>query len=111
MKVSKLSLTNLIAPAVLSFLQYFIIFLMIHAGSSVTREAEHTSVVVGRLMTKSDDNAVSLANFLSQIKSRDLNVRNTLFKINWNILLAVSAVEIVCGSESDERLFRLYQQS
>lgn len=90
MKSSKLVITNIIAPSILSGLQYFIMFLMVRAGSSLTDEAEQTSHVVGRLMSNGNADSQEFCKLLSLTKSRNLIVKNVFFEINWNVLLAVN---------------------
>lgn len=66
--------------------------IMSHSGSSTTKEAENTSIIVSRIISERQ-NGSDLAGwktFLSLIGTRNLNLQNVFFKINWNILLGVS---------------------
>lgn len=65
---------------------------MAHVGSSTTEEAEKTPVILARIMSQTHEasNMACLRNLLSQIRTRNLNLQNELFRINWNIILGVS---------------------
>lgn len=63
------------------------------SGSDLTKEAENTSVIISKIMNELDYSEVHKAEFIFLItltKSRNINVQNILFVINWNMLLAVS---------------------
>lgn len=82
--------SSIIAPGILSILQYYILILMGHYGYSTSQEAEETSTVVGRLMQSLDTDQKDFQNFLLLTKTRNLNLQNSLFVCNWNVLVAVS---------------------
>jgi hypothetical protein len=64
-----------------------------YCGSKATDEAKQTRILVGKFMNQAEVDKKfqnSLNNFLSQSQTRDLNLQNVFFRINWNILVAVS---------------------
>lgn len=70
-----------------------VIIIILNAGSSLTEEAEKTGVIISKLVNESKCDLLQKVDFLffmAQIKSRNLNVQNFMFKINWNVLLCVS---------------------
>lgn len=71
---------------------------MAHAGSSTTKEAEKTAIIVGRIMNNLNSDCADFDRFLSQIRIRNLHLQNVFFKINWNVLLAVSRKIVFVGN-------------
>lgn len=70
--------------------QHFINFCMLYSGASTTKEATKTSIIVGRIMNQIRNDRADFQYFLSQIQTRNLNLQNIFFNINWSVLLAVS---------------------
>lgn len=73
-------------------LHYGIKTLIAFAGSSTTKEAEKTLVLVIQLigMTNSDKELKTDLNFLLiQMHSRNKNLKNNFFIINWKLILTV----------------------
>lgn len=63
----------------------------IWAGSSTTKSALLTAVILsGALSDINETQMLEFIYFTAQIRSRNLNIQNFLFVINWNVLLAVS---------------------
>ena len=63
----------------------------VYSANSVTAEAKKMSPIIGKLMSEcSRDDYFELKKFLSQIQTRNLNIQNIFFKINWNLLVVVS---------------------
>jgi hypothetical protein len=66
--------------------------LTVYPGVQATSEAERTSVVLGKMMSECDyERFFVLQKFLTQIQTRNLNIQNIFFKINWNVVLTVSS--------------------
>lgn len=78
--------------------QYFMKISMAHAGSSTTKEAGKTAIIVGRIMNNLNSDCADFDRFLSQIRIQNLHLQNVFFKINWNVLLAVSRKIIFVGN-------------
>lgn len=73
-------------------LHYGIKTLVAYAGSSTTKEAEKTLILVTKLigMTNSDKELKTDLNFLLiQMRSRNKNIRNNFFIINYKLILTV----------------------
>lgn len=73
-----------------ALLQYIQAVVMVHAGNITTKEAQKTQSIVARLMNKPGYDVDDYKTFLSQMRTRDLNLQNIFFVVNWNVLLAVS---------------------
>lgn len=86
----------LLPHAIVMVYQYIKSVTMAYAGSSTTHEAEKTSAILARIMsqTHEESNVEVLRNLLSQIGTRNLNLQNALFRINWNIILGVSSKNV-----------------
>lgn len=80
---------TLLPHALLISYQFFVKSLLVHSGSSTTKEAARSSIIIGRIMNEQDADVAELKTFLTQIRIRNLDLQNVFFKINWNILLAV----------------------
>lgn len=84
----------------IGFTFYLIILVLLaKAGSDLTKEAENTAVVISQnineLECRGDLNELKRMEFISfmlQIRSRNLHIGNTLFNINWNVLMIVSII-------------------
>ena len=71
-----------------------LIVLTIYAGSALTKEAEKTTLVINCSIAEvelTEAQKIDFVFFMSQIRSRNLNVQNIFFKINWRTLMAVSS--------------------
>lgn len=58
------------------------------AGSSLTRKADDTKIVVATMINEEeidDSKKIDFIFFNTQVQSRNMSVQNDLFKINWNI--------------------------
>lgn len=67
-------------------------------GSSLTSEASKTVTVFSKFMATANFNHTQkqdLMFLVSQLRSRKVDVRNFLFNINWNVILAVKFDETV----------------
>lgn len=65
---------------------------VIYAGSSATNEAERTKTNFRKAVNESilnDSEKINFLYFMSQLRARNVNLENALFKINWNVLLTV----------------------
>lgn len=65
----------------------------VYAGNSLTKEAEATAAIVSKFMHEFTQNECEKLDFIysiNHLKSRNLNVENFLFVIDWKILLVVS---------------------
>lgn len=71
-------------------LQYFMKLIVVYSASKTTAEAKKTSIIVARLMNDCDDKETfGYSKFLSQIQTRNLNIQNVFFVINWSLLVMV----------------------
>lgn len=71
---------------------YLLEFIMAFAGSSVTKAAQETLVVMTKILNNSsldEDFALPMQHFVSRVNCRNLKVQNCFFKIDWIILLQV----------------------
>jgi hypothetical protein len=83
----------LIFNGIAFFVYIFFKITAISAGSSTTKEGLKSQTLFSQVL--SDDNLdemqkLDLVCFMTQIKSRDLNLQNDLFRINWSVLMTVS---------------------
>jgi hypothetical protein len=65
---------------------------VVHAGSRTTRAGVKAQADFSRILNRkptSNDEKLELVHVLMQMKLRNLNFENNLFKINWNVLIAV----------------------
>lgn len=70
-----------------------LIVAIVLAGSYVTREAKATPKIMSTAIDSSEAQQFILAAFMAQTRSRDLNIHNFLFVINWNAFLVVRVQE------------------
>lgn len=73
--------------------QLLVVVGVICAGSYTTKEAENTKIIIGKVISETvlnDSEKINFMYLMSQLRSRNLNLENVLFKINWNVLLTVS---------------------
>lgn len=69
-----------------------LVFGVVHFASSLKREAKNTSKALSQATVNSqfsDSEKLDFIYFMSQLKSRNLKIRNILFELDWNILTAV----------------------
>jgi mannitol/fructose-specific phosphotransferase system IIA component len=80
------------------FLFYLLVQIaVVHAGSKTTNEARKTSVIFSQIINNlnpNDSMKTDFIFFIGQANSRDLNLQNKLFLINWSTLVTVS-----CGCD------------
>jgi hypothetical protein len=65
----------------------------VYFGDSTTKTAQTGTEILGRFMSTkhfSDKEKLNLMFVMSQLRSRNVCIQNTLFKINWSVLLTVS---------------------
>lgn len=63
------------------------------AGSSVTRNAKETLVIMSQILTDFDlhkDLETNMQNLIIRYSCRNLEIQNELFSINWKLLANVS---------------------
>lgn len=103
---------SLLPHLILIALQYFYKAFAVVSGSRTTAEAEKTSKIISRIMNDcSVEETYEFKKFLMQVQTRNLNIRNVFFSINWNVLLTVSTFRIVCEyNEKNIMNFRQHQQ-
>lgn len=68
---------------------------IIYAGSTLTSEAQLFNILVAKAVNKTPKNEQQRNDFVyfaSQSRSRNLNIQNFLFVINWNVLVAVNSI-------------------
>lgn len=69
-------------------------FFMAHCGSSTTKEAERSLVIVSKLADRIDEldfkAIVDLNLLINQMRARNKNLENIFFAINYKLVLAVS---------------------
>lgn len=67
---------------------------MASTGSKLTAEADMTGIIVSKMLIEISEEDKRRRNdfvyFMTQIKARNVNVQNFMFRINWNVVLAVS---------------------
>lgn len=66
---------------------------IVKSGNDLTEEAEMTSLLVSKIMNEfehSESQKINFIFFMTQAKTRQINVQNQMFAINWQLLLAVS---------------------
>lgn len=71
----------------------FLQMAVVHAGSKTTNEACETIVIFSQIINNTNPTELQKADFsyfIGQAKSRDLNLQNSLFIINWKTLVTVS---------------------
>lgn len=86
-----ISFLDLLPSTLMISFQYLFMVVNVYSANSVTAEANAMSPVIGKLMSESSkDDYFELKKFLSQIQTRNLNIQNIFFKINWNLLVVVS---------------------
>lgn len=84
---------NHVPHLLLILYQIITTIVVIHSGSATTCEAERTSMILGKLISESDyERYLDFKKFLTQIQTRNLNIQNVFFKINWNVFLTVNVV-------------------
>lgn len=81
---------KLVPSLIMITLQYFMKLIVVYSASKTTAEAKKTSIIVARLMNDCDDKETfGYSKFLSQIQTRNLNIQNVFFVINWSLLVMV----------------------
>jgi hypothetical protein len=68
------------------------VLVAIHFGSSTTEEAEASYVAVVKSMNQpaiDETQSNRYISLLTQMRSRNLNLKNKFFNVNWNVVLAV----------------------
>lgn len=63
-----------------------------YAGSSVAEEASKTNGIVAKIVNESILSGTEKINFMffmTQLRSRNVNLESAFFKVNWNILVTV----------------------
>lgn len=73
-------------------LRYFYILTTVHIGSSLATTATQTHQIISQAMNESHLTVYQKIDFISlltQLRSRNFNVQNDIFIINWNVLLQV----------------------
>jgi hypothetical protein len=60
---------------------------IVHAGSQTTQVAERNRLLLMKRAQEEDEQKILM---LMQIQSRNLNIQNDFFKINWSVLTRVS---------------------
>lgn len=69
---------------------YSTMTLMLYAANSVTHEAQASAVILSKSIDEtSDTQKLNFVVFAAQTRSRNLNIQNFLFVINWNVFLSV----------------------
>lgn len=72
----------------------FVKVLVIFSASSMTKEAEKLAILVSKTLNecKFSDGLLKIdfICFITQARSRNLNLHNHFFNINWNVLVTVS---------------------
>jgi hypothetical protein len=69
----------------------------IHASSSTTQEAEKTSIIIGKIMTKCGLNTTIrtvFKDFLAQNQNRRFKLETCFFVINWKLLLSILSTTV-----------------
>lgn len=74
---------------------HHLIFMLLtaHFGSSLTKTASGTIVVISKVVNSpvlKEAQKIDLILFMAQIRSRNLDIQNIFFKINWSLFVAVS---------------------
>lgn len=65
--------------------------IIVSSGSSTTKEAQATTEIFSRVMNHhTERQKIDFVHFMALIRSRNLNIENFLFKINWNVFMIVS---------------------
>lgn len=81
--------------------QFMFIILIVASGSSLTKEAEKTVVVVSIVASDAHgDQKGELIGLLTHMRCRDFNVKNDMFNINWSVMIAVSFLKLSRHSSS-----------
>jgi hypothetical protein len=85
------NIVSQILPAIyLIVFQYTKLIVLVHYSSRVTTEANKTSEIIGKMMSESSyERRFELQIFLAQTQTRNLNIENKFFKINWSVILGV----------------------
>lgn len=66
---------------------------IVKSGSDLTEEAGMASVIISKIMNEfhfSESQKIDFMFFITQVKARKVDVQNSMFTINWKLLLAVS---------------------
>lgn len=93
-------------------IQALLITTVIYSGSVTTKEAEKTGVILNNLMNDLEPNETQKIDFIylmTQIRSRNLNIQNKFFKLNWNVFLSVSTLTQNSKYKNTVIPCRLYQ--
>lgn len=73
-------------------MQYFLQILIVSSGSSVTENARNTSRLITKILNElelKEETSNSLQNFVSRVNSKNLEIRNACFTIDWKLLVTV----------------------
>lgn len=93
-------------------------FVIVYCGHHATKEAERTKETFEELSRQNSSNysagdKIDLILLMTQVRSRDLNIQNVFFKINFKVLLTVSCELIHLIIQADifqlSRFYRLLQ--
>jgi hypothetical protein len=75
----------------LILVQFLMKLVIVLAGHKTTKEAEETSSIVARILVDSNSSETEdLKKFLVLIRTRNLKVQNSLFVLDWHLMLTVS---------------------
>lgn len=86
-------------------LSLFMMISIVCIGSLTTSEAEQTSVILTKVSNEfllDDSQKIDFVYFLAKAKTRNLNLSNSLFDINWNIFVSVSKGKKVKKFQNNE---------
>lgn len=88
------NIANLIGSSFWVLLQYPMKIFMAYSGSSTTKEAEKSSVLISKMITSTGEHNSQHKNSLSitlhQMQIREKRLSNIFFNIDYNVILAVS---------------------
>lgn len=90
---TEIAMVKIILGSMSLTFNYLLKVAVVTSGSGLTKEAQRTAIVISKIINEtacSESRKIDFIFFMSQIKSRDVNVKNNLFLINWKLLLAVS---------------------
>jgi hypothetical protein len=76
---------------------FFLIVLVLYFGDSTSKEAEKTAEVLGKFINELELSVTEKSNFvflMSQVKSRNVVVENSFFKVNWSVLVTVRVEDL-----------------
>jgi hypothetical protein len=88
---------------------YVLIGIFIHSAVKLSYELRETPVIVSKIINGEncyEKDQQILKTFLTQIQYRNLNVENSLFIVDWKLLVAVS-LSCMNSSETVVKLFQI----